>query len=409
MRTWLLGISLAAFAPLPVVAQAGPACSAPAGAVDERTSLIARLPFHANNNHVYLRVCHESSALDFILDTGAPSSFFDLNTARDRGVRLGAAFRASGAGAGTVPGAFLEATSVRLAGTAIDWRIAAAIDFSGVTPREGHRLEGVLGGDFVERYVVRIDYANRTVELHDRDRFRAATGVVIPMIIRTREPHIDIEVAFADGTRVPAHMLIDVGGSGPFSFRKDWVDEHGVRGRVRPTQRIHGGSGVGGATVADAGRAPAIRIGELTIDAPIVHLYGDSTGYFSESGPVDGTIGGDVLRRYIVTFDYARRQVIFEPHDGEVTPFEANMTGVTFGMDSALTSIVVQHVMEGSPAAEAGLQEGDTIVAVNGEPADAAVLERLRERVRTEGERIELTVRRGTTEERRVVVTRRAI
>lgn len=69
-------------------------------------------------------------------------------------------------------------------------------------------------------------------------------------------------------------------------------------------------------------------------------------------------------------------------------------------------ALVVHRAPEGGAAADAGLREGDAIVAIDGEPVRgrdrAAVVERLRGEV---GTRVVLRVRRGA-EERDVTVER---
>ena len=43
--------------------------------------------------------------------------------------------------------------------------------------------------------------------------------------------------------------------------------------------------------------------------SPIVHLHGDSAGVLTERASYVGSIGGDLLRRYVVHLGYARRRV----------------------------------------------------------------------------------------------------
>src|SRR6185436_11797566 len=77
---------------------AAPVCSPPS--TDQRPPI--RVPIEIANNHVYVKVCAGSRQLQFILDTGAGQSFFDLGVATSVGAKLGRHFRGSGAGAGTI-------------------------------------------------------------------------------------------------------------------------------------------------------------------------------------------------------------------------------------------------------------------------------------------------------------------
>jgi putative serine protease PepD len=65
--------------------------------------------------------------------------------------------------------------------------------------------------------------------------------------------------------------------------------------------------------------------------------------------------------------------------------------------------------MPGSAATDAGLVAGDTLVAVDGQPATGAVIRELRKRFRRDGERILLTVRRGGDTKTVTLVLRRLV
>jgi S1-C subfamily serine protease len=56
----------------------------------------------------------------------------------------------------------------------------------------------------------------------------------------------------------------------------------------------------------------------------------------------------------------------------------------------------VFRVLEGSPAASAGLREGDILTAVDGRPATRFRLEQVRQMFRKGGRQYLLSVKRGT-------------
>src|SRR5512142_3330100 len=144
-------------------------CAATTAAATARP---ATIPIDVWNNHAYVKICIAGREMDFILDTGAGNSALDLNIARQLGVALGPALTVGGAGAGRVEGARVQGASITLAGTSITQPLALAIDLSRLPPREAHRMDGILGDDFIERYVVAIDYVRHELRLYDRDSFR---------------------------------------------------------------------------------------------------------------------------------------------------------------------------------------------------------------------------------------------
>jgi hypothetical protein len=405
MRSMAIALLLAA----PVSAQQSVVdCARPAS--PSSTNSPQSIPFELTNNHIYLKVCARGRALDFILDTGAPNSFFDLGTAKELGIRLGAKFQAVGAGSGTAEGARLDRTITTLAHSGLEHPIALSIDFSEIRPREGRRIEGVLGYDFINRFVIEIDYLDRELRLHDRDDFRyQGPGMSPKMVFTGNYPFVDAELTLNDGAKVRGRFLLDIGATQGVQLKTHWVEEHRLRERAAPTIRRRGGSGIGGALSYEIGRIRSLRLGGAELARPVVLLYGDSAGGFARRGTSVGDLGAELLRRFTVFIDYKRKQLILEPHAGTNEPFEADMSGLGLMMDTSLTGIVVDYVAPESPASELQLERGDMIVAVDGRSVNESSLNTLRQRFLKDGERVALTIRRGTETRVVTLVARRMV
>ena len=382
-------------------------CASPRATASAQPAVI---PIDVYSSHVYVKVCAGNRPLDFILDTGAGATFFDLHTAERVGIKLGNRFSGRGAGAGTIAGARLDGATVRLAGSSLLQPVPSALDVSGLPPREGHRMDGILGYDFISRFVVAIDYVKEELRLYDARTFHyEGPGTSIPVTFSGKHPHVDAEVRLADGATIKGRMVVDVGASGMLALTKPFVDANRLRTRVGPTVHRPGASGVGGATTADIGRVSSLKIGEMEIERPVVALYGDSAGNLSGNADWIGNIGGEILRRYTVFLDYANTRIILEPHAGTAEPFEADMSGVGLIMNDNLTTATIDYLAPGSAATAAGLAVGDTLVGVDGRPASGPVLSELRKRFRRDGERIVLTVRRGRKTKTFTLVLRRLV
>ena len=288
--------------------------------------------------------------------------------------------------------------------------VQSAVDLSRLPPIEGHRIDGIIGDDFISRFVVAIDYERHELRVYDRGGFRYdGAGVSVPVTLVNAFPYIDADLTLADGETVRGRMVIDVGSNWSVSLTKPFVDEHRLRQRVGPTIRRTGGGGVGGATTSDIGRVATLTIGGVELSRPLVSLFGDSAGVMSRSNSGEGNIGGAILRRFTVYLDYHAKRMIFEPNASTHDPFESDMSGVTFRMDDSLTTLVADVVAPDTPASEAGLRHGDVVVSVDGVPGSPRLLGELRERLRRPGERVAFVVRRSGEEKRVEIVTRRLI
>jgi hypothetical protein len=405
----LAAASLAfAFHPLTADAQEAAAVCAALPA-RPATRLPAVIPIEIHNNHVLVRVCRRSTPLTFTLDTGAPFSIFDLTIARQLGVGIESNYRANGGGPGTAAAARTREDAVVIPGALVTVPITNAIDFSSLAA-SGNELQGILGADFLSRFIVAIDYNARELRLFDRATFSYdGRGTTVPFTLRGNYIFVNGEVGLADGARIPGEFVVDVGSSLALSLAKPFVEEHRLRERVGTTVRRPGGRGVGGVSTADVGRVTDFRIGDVILQRPIVHLYGDSSGVFAGRTLGDGNVGADILRRFTVYFDYAKRRMIFEPHAGTAEPFEADMSGLQLAATGTGSGLSVDFVVARSPAGELGFAKGDTVVAVDGEAVTALKLDPLRRRLRRENETVKFTVRRNGSPRVLTLVTRRLV
>jgi hypothetical protein len=387
----------------------GQAAPSAAGCSDAtRRSLPVELPAALQSNHFVVVACHGSRPLSFVLDTGAPMSIFDLGIAKQLGIELGAPVRSGGAGAGTIEGAMLRRDSVRLAGTDIVVPISLALDFRALNARGRVTIDGILGADFIDRYVLGLDYRGSVLRLSDAKTFSySGRGTIVPFTMAERFIYVQGELGLTDGSHIPGRFVVDVGASGALSLARPFVETNHLRERVRPTIHREAGRGVGGVSMADIGRLATFSIGDVTVTRPIVALYGDSAGVFSNSTHGDGNVGADILRRFTVFLDYSRRQMIFERHTGSDEPFEIDMTGLALVPAANSSGLVVESVVESSPAAIGGFAAGDTVTAIEGRPATMPEMEAMRPRFVREGERLAYTVRRGGSELTLHIVTRR--
>jgi len=145
------------------------------------------------------------------------------------------------------------------------------------------------------------------------------------------------------------------------------------------------------------------------IEAPIVVFRRPGPGGISAPGTT-GNIGGEVLRRFTLTFDYRRERMWIAPNAALREPFETNMTGlVTSPLPDSTRALRVLWLQDDSPATEAGIVPDDVIEAVDGTPVAELTPPALLEMFRQPGKTYRLTVRRGDERREVKLTTRRLI
>lgn len=396
-------------APSAALAQVpAPDCTAP---VAKTPQLPATVPFELHSNHVSFWVCRGETPAMYVLDTGAGQSIIDLGLANSLGIETNSTFRATGAGAGSVAAAQIRRDSVTIPGASISVPIDIAIDLATIAGPEGGTMQGILGADFIARFTVALDYRHQEMRLYDRATFTySGPGTTVPFTLMNNNfIRVKTTVGLADGASIDGEMIVDVGSSLALALSKPFVEGNRLRERVGPTVHRPSGRGAGGTSFADIGRVASLKIGGVTIEKPVTYLYGDSAGVFSSSVNGAGNIGGEILRRFTVYFDYRARHMIFEPHEGTSEPFETDMSGLQLAVNRDNSGFTVDFVVAQSPASELGMKKGDHIVQIDGKPTTREMLEDLRTRFKREGERITFTVKRGMTPVVFELVTRRLV
>ncbi len=370
------------------------------------------IPFDLVNRHIILKVkVNNSQPLSFVLDTGDKFAIIELERARALGLNLEGNVRVGGAGAALRMGSFVRDSNFTLPGmTGFSQPVAMALPIGGLASRLGQDFDGIIGSDFIEKFVVEIDYESRTLKLHDKDKFTyAGSGEIVPLKLNAGgHPIIDAEVTALGGAPVQGEFVVDLGSSLALALYSPFVREHRLLGPNLKTIRSLGGAGAGGETKGQLGRVAALRIGKFKINQPLTFFSEDDRGAFA-SNAVLGNIGAQVMNRFKVLLDYNRNRLILEPNSRLGAPFDRAFTGFSLEAEGAdYRTFRITQILEDSPASEAQLQRDDVITAVDGKPAAQLTLSTLNELFERSAS-YKLTVRRGDQTLNLTLTTRKMV
>jgi len=143
-----------------------------------------------------------------------------------------------------------------------------------------------------------------------------------------------------------------------------------------------------------AARLSMLELGDLKVARPLFFLW-QVRGFGGGDEP-DGLLCPDFLRRFTLIFDYPRLKLILEPgpHFGDETPFDASGTLIYREGENPYQ---VFKVTDGSPAADAGLKEGDIVLEIDGRPASQVSMSEIAEILQADGRECSLRIKRGET------------
>jgi hypothetical protein len=156
-------------------------------------------------------------------------------------------------------------------------------------------------------------------------------------------------------------------------------------------------------------RVRGVQLGRFLLKEPVTNITQSAQDAGVDSDKA-GLIGGEILRRFRVIVDYRRARVILEANKQLASPFTFDMSGMSLSAQGPeLREYRVRTLIEGSPAAEAGVKVGDIITDVDGKPLARMTLSQIRQMLRKENKVYVLSIRRGDEVSRIRLKTRKLI
>lgn len=283
-----------------------------------------KIPLEIDNNIILMRVSvNGSKPLKFIFDTGASISVIHSQRAVELGLKTQGQFHGNATG-GRVEGSAIDGVSLSVQGAEVSHQLVAAMPFP--TP-PGFEFDGVIGYDFINQFVVEIDYLNKIMNLYNpRTYAYSGTGKVIPLILMGRKTPLARTKIILEG-RAPAkaNLEVDTAADGTFVINSPFVKRQKLVEAIQKTTQDTR-HGAGGDQRVLVGRFKAVQLGRFVFKNPTVALSLDTEGA-GASEDNDGVIGGEIFRRFKVILDYSRKQMILEPNKSFNDPYNVESGG----------------------------------------------------------------------------------
>lgn len=355
------------------------------------------VPFNLIHDHVLVDVrLNDAMNAVFMADTGATDNVVDNDAAKKVGLQISHPHERYGAGLGEGKTTFatVKGIVVSMGGKEIFRGGATGLLLKSFGD-EGVQIDGILGRPFFKRFVVEIDYARHLLKLYDAHSYSyQGSGYVIPIHV-DGDPFIQTELTARGGERIHAKLEVDTGSDGVVLLNRPFQLKHTVPRAGEVTVAAYA-AGIGGDYDQRLGRLEALQIGDLEIQKPLV-VFPDVERGAAASGKFDGSIGGKLLERFDVIFDYSRKEMILEPNSHFSEPFKANVSGIWFsnlvrGANHIATGKL--NMSQDSPLVRAGFRQGDNLVAIDGKPTTDYSQDQLEALFSEEGTTITVTVER---------------
>ncbi|QKJ62927.1 PDZ domain-containing protein [Flavobacterium sp. M31R6] len=384
------------------------------------------VPLVLINNLVFIPIKVNGVELNFLLDTGVEETIlFSLEDNPDVNFYNSEKITLRGLGSEeAIEGLKTTNNILELNGlTSHHQLIYVILDQSfNLSSQIGIPVNGIIGYQFFKDNLVRLDYASKKVIIYKNDdekrkKFEKKFST-IPITIEKFKPYLKGNVVMDKGG-VDVKLLVDIGNSDSI-----WLFQNLSELIKVPTKNFEDflGKGFSGDIEGKRARIPEFSFEKYDFKSPIV-AFPDSSSIKSVRMVQDrvGSVGGEILKRFSVIFDYKNERLYLKKNSNFNEPFTYNKSGieikhnglqwvqetvkletvplsggVTF--DSSGKNITndfkykfqlkpiyeIANIRKKSPAANSGLQVGDVIISVNKSPAYRYSLQKLNEMFKSE-------------------------
>jgi hypothetical protein len=322
------------------------------------------VPFQFIELHIYLPLTIGGQTRLWVLDSGASASVVEAGFAREIGLQTEGKITGQGAN-NTVDVSFATLPPFALNGVSFDSQKVVAIALNDLFRKTGgFEIGGILGYDFLSRLVTRVDYAHQMLTFFDPDSFRYTGDGSVLAAPLTRNNMLQIKLT-VDG-RYTGPWNLDLGAGG-LDFFYPYAEQNGLLGRTGIQRAAFG---AGGGQISTTAQFETVEFAGFTMKKMQIGIPRErGTGVFA-AGEITGNAGNDLFRHFVLYLDYTHDQVIVEKGSDFATDFPTDKSGLQLllGDDGRMFAYTVA---EGSPAAQAGIKEGDVVTAIDGKDLQA--------------------------------------
>ena len=384
-----------------------------------------KLPFKLINNLIILPVKVNGIELNFLVDTGVEETIlFSLDDKKE--IKLHDVEKIKLKGLGTrepVEGLKAYKNTLSLANLQFtNQEIVVILDQSfNFSSALGIEVNGIIGYHLFSKSIVKLDYGKKKIIIYNSENFNDKKLLKnfqpFDIEIQHAKPYITTEVKLNENI-FKAKCLIDSGNSDGL-----WLFESKSNLVVIPKRNFYDylGWGFSGAILGKKAKVNTLSLQEFKFQN-VISSFPDSVS-LTNLKMVDnriGSVGGEILRRFNVIFDYQNNKMYLKKNKYYKDKFKYNTTGITIhhtGMqwykeEISLQGIRVEkdnsykmlgateleynfkllpiyeilNIRENSPAEKSGLRVGDVILNINGNRVYKMNLNKINELLKMDNE-----------------------
>lgn len=328
-----------------------------------------------------------NDTLNFILDTGSGGISLDSATVEYFNIKPTPSDLTILGIAGVRKVSFVYNQKLRLPGLTVDSLNFHVNNYDILTSVYGEKVDGIIGYSVLSRYIFWINYDSLRINIYSNGRLKYPRGGwLYEPIMRT----IPVQSArIRDEITTNSRFLFDIGAGLCMMLNRDFIEDSNFLSKKRILYPKEA-EGVGGKIDMHMTVIKEVRMGPYRFRNVPVFIFNDSFN-LTNYPFLNGIMGNDILRRFNVILNYSKKEFYFLPNSHYQEAFDYAYSGVELYLIEG--KIVLGDVATGSPAALAGLQEGDEVIGINN--IIGQNLQLFKSALQAQGEKIRIIVNRG--------------
>lgn len=328
----------------------------------KEAKFITRFPFKQFSGGVMVLQAQFGNipdTLNFILDTGSGGISLDSSTCNEFGIEVKPSDTTITGIGGTRKVSFAFDQSLSLPGLKIRHLNFHVNDYEVLSSVYGEKVDGIIGYSFFSRYIVKIDFDSSMIEVYSPGKIDYPRNghVLHPAFTNLPIQWLNIK----DKNNLGFNFYFDTGAGLCLLLSEKFARDSGILLRRRKPV-VTQAEGMVGKLQMRLTLIKEVKIGPYRFRHVPTYLYKDD--YNVTSYPfTGGLLGNDLLRRFNMIFNYPNREIHLIPNTHYNEEFDYAYTGL--GIYYVQGKIIVEDVIDGSPADKAHFKKNDEILAVN--------------------------------------------
>ena len=298
-------------------------------------------------------------SLNFILDTGSGGISLDSTRVVDLGLKPQPSEKSIRGIAGIRKVSFLYNQTLRLPNLTIDSLNFHVNNYDILANVYAERIDGIIGYSVISRYIIKLNYDSSVVEFWSKGVIKYPRGGYLLKPFISTLPVQSVRVR--DERTINSRFLYDIGAGMNMIFSTDFINDSSLLSKKRKLFAKEA-EGLGGKIDMSITVIKEVRLGPYRFRNVPVYVFDDV--FNATSYPyLGGLIGNDLLRRFNAIMNYDKREIHLMPNSHFTDPFDYSYTGLELYYVNG--KVLIGDVAEKSPAEQAGLKEGDIVIAVD--------------------------------------------